>query len=1011
MLRVPRPRLKSMRRAVPGQVSVGDTASALLEPGLMGLLEAEAAGGCVGGSPGEGYHARFNLPIGLASTAAVAILAPSVESGGYWAGRDLDVEFLAAAGPGDAVIAEARLEESNGRIARLRIWGRTDRNVDLFRGTLRMMAVREGRPAGFRSQADTDAVRSQLARSMRPEQPIHGRFLGAVRVPDAIRLGDSAFLEAVMTNTGSVPVVLTVTVEPPFGAGLSIGDGVTRTVTVGPGEQATSIFTIQADRPHEVNLGRPWPVVLRVSGDGHTDTAELRIRVADPNPGRIFYLLTEDCETFDGGEKTGDYGELGELGSRNNFMDPEDYRVQMIRKAERMNEIAERHGARFTHCYAATQRFAAEWAASQSRTGVWPQIVQELDASVRRGAEIHEYCPHMHFDYEPEATVAPQPRLLYDAATDGIIPNQYWDPVSNPTHCYHDWDGAARGIEYIKPLGNFTVLESKAGSLRKITRHLARLQANQRSTLVGRTGTLDFGGRPEDQEISTRAYEANGLRGNSDGYHCGGDPLPGGSLYWCDPGDRQKRVGDLRQARLVQLGITMETMFASAEDMNEWFAKQWQSCGGPGVHAVLFTTHAMFLRGEPDPFRSLEGGAFEQLDQHLDWVRANYPEAEFATASEAVLEYLDYYTPRLDAHVEPLLVDGDLNAGVCVFPIRLLGRGIRVSAAHPATLRIAAPACFSPQAIGELRVRAGERVLATASGFSALYQTFVEVTLTDRDAPLTLEVRLKPALAAREVACFLDDSGKPLFHEAPEARQPDLFRIREDSISVSEAGHHTLEMFPDVARLLMNPIAGHPEPLGRRVHPLGAFPLSAALTAAFQAAGESRPSAPVASEPSRLKLRWLREVKLDAVFSVEAKRAETDVVAVRIRDDNGALVAEADVTVVTAPGGPPAVPAPSTSGPVNLGLAQAASFRRGVRDYQAALNEALVTYRSQRAWTVMLVCRKAYTLLLRRGWKGRLEFFRWLPAVITGRGMEGLEEFELRFPDVEMVLGGKRKGS
>src|SRR4029077_17461912 len=144
--------------------------------------------------------------------------------------------------------------------------------------------------------------------------------------------------------------------------------------------------------PHQVNLGRPWEVEISAQAapltggktDGATNSeipggdkdpeipgkiagAIVAIQVPDPNPGRTFYLLTEDCETFDGGLLTGDYPSRGMhiYGNQNNFMDPEDYRVQMILKPARLNQIAERHGARWTHFYAATQRFGAEWAARQ----------------------------------------------------------------------------------------------------------------------------------------------------------------------------------------------------------------------------------------------------------------------------------------------------------------------------------------------------------------------------------------------------------------------------------------------------------------------------------------------------------------------------------------------------------------------------------------------------------------------------------------------------------------------
>ena len=75
---------------------------------------------------------------------------------------------------------------------------------------------------------------------------------------------------------------------------------------------------------------------------------------------------------------------------------------------------------------------------------------------------------------------------------------------------------------------------------------------------------------------------------------------------------------------------------------------------------------------------------------------------------------------------------------------------------------------------------------------------------------------------------------------------------------------------------------------------------------------------------------------------------------------------------------------------------EARSFVQGEIDlYRTRFESDLAGYRSQRAWKVMLACRKAYTLLQR----SKATFLGWvlgLPFVRTGP----LEEYELTFPDV-----------
>ena len=60
-------------------------------------------------------------------------------------------------------------------------------------------------------------------------------------------------------------------------------------------------------RRHAVNLGQPWELAFSAGPVAGFETVRVSIEVPDPHPGRTFYLLTEDRETFDGGPLTGNY--------------------------------------------------------------------------------------------------------------------------------------------------------------------------------------------------------------------------------------------------------------------------------------------------------------------------------------------------------------------------------------------------------------------------------------------------------------------------------------------------------------------------------------------------------------------------------------------------------------------------------------------------------------------------------------------------------------------------------
>jgi len=144
------------------------------------------------------------------------------------------------------------------------------------------------------------------------------------------------------------------------------------------------------------------------------------------------------------------------------------------------------------------------------------------------------------------------------------------------------------------------------------------------------------------------------------------------------------------------------------------------------------------------------------------------------------------------------------------------------------------------------------------------------------------------------------------------------------------------------------------------VHPLGGLTLGIALTAALRNAGDAI--------PQRIKLRWLHETNLESTFV-----AETAGPVVRIRDDHGTLVALAEVVGQALP------PAHHTA---------------DSSDFQSTLD----TYRSQRAWKVMLAVRKVYDVAARGTWGQRLSLIWWIPSALLGKA-SGLDDYELRFPD------------
>ncbi|MBC7928504.1 MAG: glycosyltransferase [Bryobacteraceae bacterium] len=78
---------------------------------------------------------------------------------------------------------------------------------------------------------------------------------------------------------------------------------------------------------------------------------------------------------------------------------------------------------------------------------------------------------------------------------------------------------------------------------------------------------------------------------------------------------------------------------------------------------------------------------------------------------------------------------------------------------------------------------------------------------------------------------------------------------------------------------------------------------------------------------------------------------------------------------------------------------QVRELTAGIQAYQQRLERQILEYRNQRAWQVMLAIRKAYTLLLCRGWRGKGEFLQWVLGDLP-KGNAGLVAYDLTFPDI-----------
>ncbi len=438
--------------------------------------------------------------------------------------------------------------------------------------------------------------------------------------------------------------------------------------------------------------------------------------------------MTEDLEPIDGA------GYSTPWGNGNGWLDPQEFLGQIVHKSEALNRIAEKYGAKWTHYIAWPAVKAAQWAAGQSQTNQWQSVVSAIEESVSKETKQgHEYGVHLHSDYDP---YLPGNVLSYNGAVDGLWAN----------HLKHGW------AHSITVEGDFSNYASRAGMLYNYQRILDQLASDskQGQLLTSRVGSFDFGNGKDDEAMSTRVYKKVGLWGSSDADGNTGDAVTsaeyGREIYFAAPDDINTPAVDLTQVGVVEFRPTPKDFITynnqNAQTMNEKTDQGVKSftTGAvvkPGIHAIVGFTHAMFVMGSGD-WQSTEGGQFQAIAEHLAHIKQKYADqglVAFATASELVEAYLDYYTPELIAVYGKKLSD---KYGISEYSIRLLGNDIQVDADHVHVVTMKYPLYLRDNAYRINVLKNGQTIYST-SGLPTPFND-VQFKVDDKQAVYTLQI-------------------------------------------------------------------------------------------------------------------------------------------------------------------------------------------------------------------------------------------------------------------------------
>ena len=543
-----------------------------------------------------------------------------------------------------------------------------------------------------------------------------------------VQKGDTVTIQASLGNR-SKQVIDSAGVELvlPYGYGILPIDSMVRVVeNLQPGEERLLTWQVKANRADLVNLKKPWQVLFNVNGV-IDEKVPIEISVTDKAAGKIYYVMTEDLEPSDSA------GYLSAWGNQDGWINPEELTVQMVEKAEKMNKIADRYGAKWTHYIALPVLKAAQWAEAQAPDQGWAEALTEIGDSMRSQSALgHAYALHLHMDYDPDLAGNV---VSYNKEYNGIWGN----------HLLHGW------ANLLPEEGSYQDTQSRIGSLYAYQRMLEESvgQAAFGQSLTARAGSFDFGDGKISEEISTRAYQKVGYFASSDadgniqGYTSADY---GKEIYFATAADINRETTDLSDIGLVEFRLTPREFIAYEKGTDlDWNKKVDQGVRyfvengriAPGVHAIVGFTHAFFMMGDGD-WRSLEGGKFGFLERHLDYVQQQYVKTNwlnFATADELIAAYLDYYTPKPLAIYGRLLDENLLNSH---YEIKILGKDIPASETAPFTVQVKYPLILRDTAYKIIVLKNGQPI--KVQDMLPTENNEIEFAVDDRQATYSMRI-------------------------------------------------------------------------------------------------------------------------------------------------------------------------------------------------------------------------------------------------------------------------------
>ncbi len=463
--------------------------------------------------------------------------------------------------------------------------------------------------------------------------------------------------------------------------------------------QCTVRMRVTGKRDCRINLENNWKlnIVAYYKQTGDFNNIILSVEVHDTEPGKVLFLITEDFECIEGPHQQDATPDQNDLSVRETNID-------LIGKGSLSDSLANIYDIKWSHIADLGSAFLRlKWLAEVSNDSGWYNNWSEIKSFYTHSiSSANDIQLHIHSYNIPGS---PNYSQQYNKNSNQLITdsNRHYLTTPFPDGHFGAWANIYHDLGYYN--APMTRVGSIFNGLTTYEQFLHEIDPNYR-ILFFRAGEWEFGSSEQEMRKSIIALRSNKILAGSDAYK--------GRF-----GDRDfifnKRIGDnvyfssfdnIREPTRSLLDIGILQILPIPElhhfshvrpvDPAASVIKTYGFCLNEygdiksGVYLLVEMYHINRINFGDKHWDTidLDYGDWKRLKNHFQEIEEKLKKAQFVTISQAIVEYLDYYTPDIIAlRINEQKIDHKTYS----YDIKLIGKDIIIDDDHTHFVSIKPP--------------------------------------------------------------------------------------------------------------------------------------------------------------------------------------------------------------------------------------------------------------------------------------------------------------------------------